>query len=61
MLNLYREDLFKKSFFKDRITNANDLKVTNNTVCEGLVIKVKVSVSKRLTDYYLRNGFTKLL
>lgn len=60
MLNLYKEDPFKKSFLKDRITNVNDLKATNNAVCEGLVIKVKVSVSKRLTDYYLRNGFIKL-
>jgi len=42
------------------MTNANDLKATNNAVCEGLVIKVKVSVGKRLTNHYLRDSPAEL-
>jgi len=60
VLNLYGEDLFKKSFLKDRIISANDLRATNNAAREGLVVKVKVLVGKRLTNYCLRDGSTKL-
>jgi len=60
VLNLHKKDLFKKSFLKDKMTSANDLKATNNTTRKRLVIKVKVSVSKRLTNHYLRDSPTEL-